>query len=286
MRMKKIVTALLSMSLAFNLSGWTNMVFAEEKRSVVIKKTYEKQGLAALEEPEFSLEEPQPTKIPEIVEGDYADIYIQAVEACGYTDATTFRRSFLALDCANPELGEADSERIRTHFQELGYTVYLMDYNGLAQQGLAVYEGEKLKLKNGVMIYMNGMWPRQEDEMGLKVNQSEVKGEDFYQDLRFKQEDDRWVFEAINYKNWYSAEPNPFEPILLGDTDESASIDLKDASSLLRMALHLEAVPEGRLFYLDLDGDSDISLKDASMCLRIGLNLEEKVYYGCWVPPK
>ena len=68
------------------------------------------------------------------------------------------------------------------------------------------------------------------------------------------------------------------EPVLLGDVDENGSIELKDASALLKMALNLSVTPDDKIFYFDLDDDGQIGIEDAKRILKISLNLEPVLF--------
>lgn len=123
MKIKKISAVLLIVGLLSGLPGGQSVMSADGGMPSDIQKVYVEPGRADTEKTSLLQAEPQATMAPLPV-GDYADIYIQAIKTCGYRDAATFGKDFLALDFgARPGLDETEMERIQTYFQELGYTV-------------------------------------------------------------------------------------------------------------------------------------------------------------------
>lgn len=68
--------------------------------------------------------------------------------------------------------------------------------------------------------------------------------------------------------------PTPAPPVLKGDVDGDGTLTLKDAATLLKMALGIEPMPEEKKNVADVNGDAAVDLADVSKALRMALNIE------------
>lgn len=61
---------------------------------------------------------------------------------------------------------------------------------------------------------------------------------------------------------------------MYGDANQDGKLDLKDATTALKIALGIEATPEGNAFTaVDVDKDNKISLSDVTLILKAALGI-------------
>lgn len=214
----------------------------------------------------------------QIPDADYADIYIQALEQCGYTDGAAFDRAFVALDFdISPALTDEEMTRVCQNLQQKGYKTQTGDIKQLDKKGLVRHEdnqawvlpdGEKVRLD------VQGLVNPGELYVNCTVERNSYAGCD--RTMIFTQQDGTWKYSKCK-TNWYGDE-RYFPDKLLGDANGDEQIDLTDASAILRMALKITPKADD-IFCLDVNDDGELTLQDAAETLKCALKLKPAGYY-------
>lgn len=226
-----------------------------------------------------TIPDPAESPAPKLPDADYADIYIQALEQCGYIDASDFDRSFISLDFdVRPELSDEDKERVCKHLQEKGYSVENAAIAQLDKKGLVRRENDyNWILPDGVLVRLGVTGLVQPGRLYVECTVSENNYAGCDRTLVFTEQDGKWKC-AENNVRWFGDE-RYFPEKLLGDVDGNERIDLSDASVILQMALKIVPQEEDGLVYTDMNDDGQITLEDASDVVKCALRIKPPAYY-------
>lgn len=228
-------------------------------------------------EPETS---PQPITepLPEMPDADYADIYIKALEQCGFNDAATFNKDFLVLEFLTyPTLTDEDKERVGVWLKQQGYTVRTDSFSELEIRGLVQMDKDyNWKLLNGMIVRLDIEAFIKPGTLRVNCMIKENSYAEFEQKLTFVKKDENWKCEERYLRS--SGDEKYLPDCRMGDVDGSFGVDMTDAHLALKIALKILPEDEKRREYLDMNQDGRFSLEDAAAILKQALKTEPPVY--------
>ena len=224
--------------------------------------------------------QPQQTMAPDILQADYAELYINALKQCGYMKQRLEAGSFLAVSLPSyPVLEEEQLERIRSYFGGNGCEVIFRSFAQLEQEGLVLRNGDDWVMPGGVYVYVNLVDAQTPGQTGLVCEtacSSLIKSR---QNMTFLLYDGIWKMK--DQEQQWQGDKN-YIPVrkLLGDFDTDGQVSLDDTMHILRVALKTGALPEGSFVSdMDMDDDGQLTLEDASAALRCALKIQKPYYY-------
>lgn len=219
------------------------------------------------------------TAAPVILQADYAELYIQALEQCTYMKQRLDAGSILAVSLPSyPALEAEQLERIQSHFNAQGNEVIFSSFAQLEQEGRVLASGDNWTLPGGVYVYVHLAEMSEPEEVRVVCETACSSFISSRQSMVYRQTDGSWTLAESEPQQWQG--DKKYVPVrkLLGDVDADGQVTLDDTMNILRMALKIDPATDS-IFGIDMDDDGWVTLEDASDALRCALKIQKPYYY-------